>query len=89
MQLKWTTEPRSFKSRVGQPVHIACEADGQPSPKIEWYKLISNTHREPFGRGLNFHSVAQADAGQYECVASNGQDEDLVARVDLDVLGEY
>lgn len=87
VQLKWTSEPHDLNTRVSQPVHIACEADGQPSPKIEWFKLKAN-RRDPFGRILNFHSVSQEDAGQYECVASNGQEDDLVSRVKLDVLGE-
>ena len=70
---------------------MACSADGQPAPKIEWTKLGAGNDDEKsqyFGPELRFASISQSDAGFYECRARNGVEKDLVAKIKIDVLGK-
>lgn len=87
VQLKWTSEPNDIDIGVGKSAYIPCKAIGSPEPTIEWYRVGEKS--ESLGSELRFTSVIQQDAGYYECRARNGQDEDLVARIKIGVLGEY
>lgn len=53
---------------------------------IEWTKLGDD--HEMIGSELRFSSVGMRNAGYYECKAKNGLDEDLIAKIKLDVLGK-
>lgn len=85
-----------MQARAGQQVYIACLAEGNPAPKIEWYKIGDGTigesnsdrQREFLGPELRFSPAEQRHSGQYECRASNAAEEDLVAKIKLDVLGK-
>lgn len=93
VQLKWVEEPKGeLDVPVGKPVRVPCEATGQPSAKIEWTKLvasdISSKQAASLGPELRFGAITQDDSGLYECRASNGLEEDLVARIKLNVLGK-
>lgn len=100
VQLKWTAEPSAeLRVPVGKQVHVPCLAEGNPQPRIEWIRLNSNRNnnnnnndgggnQQPLGSELRFSQISQGDAGYYECHASNGVEEDLVARVKLEVLGK-
>lgn len=66
---------------------MACLADGLPKPRIEW--RMEGASEVFSGPELHFNSLKQDDAGFYECRATNGVDRDLVARMELKVLGKY
>lgn len=91
VQLKWLVEPKGqLKVQVGRPLHVPCVADGQPAPRTTWTKLEGDTPvATQLGHELRFNAIGQDDSGLYECRATNGVEEDLAARIRLDVLGEY
>lgn len=72
---------------VGRHLHIPCLADGSPKPTMEWTKL-GGQESQLIGTKLEFTSIQRDDAGQYECRAKNGVEKDLVAMVELNVLGK-
>lgn len=89
VQLKWISEPKGdLQVKVGKPLHVPCVADGQPAPKTTWTRLDDSTPARMLGYELRFNAVSQEDSGLYECRATNGAEEDLVARVNLTVLGK-
>ena len=69
-------------------------------PRMEWYKISQNEDdsvfaavasgatRSNLGPELRYSSVEPQQGGTYECRASNGAEEDLVARLKLNVLGK-
>ena len=78
-----------METSAGKPVYVACSAEGQPVPRIEWTKVgEDNRASQFFGPELRFNSIGQSDAGFYECRATNGAEKDLVARIKIDVLGK-
>ena len=88
----------TLQVQVGRPLYVPClaAAAAELRPTIEWVKLANlevPKQREPslksVGHELRLNSVKPEDAGTYECRASNGLDEDLVARVNVSVLGKY
>ena len=87
VQLKWSQRPKDVETSAGKPVYVACSADGQPAPKIEWTK-VGDEKSQFFGPELRFASIGQSDAGFYECRARNGVEKDLVAKIKIDVLGK-
>ena len=90
VQLKWIAEPKgSLEVPVGKPLLVPCIADGQPAPRVGWSKLDSDADQaRQLGHELRFGAVSQEDSGLYECRATNGAEEDLVARVNITVLGK-
>lgn len=88
VQMKWISKPNDTVVSIGRPLYVACDAEGSPTPRITW-KKGPDQGQDGFGfHELRFGSVSLADAGNYECRASNGVDEDLVARIKLDVKGK-
>ena len=85
--MKWVEKPSDSEAGVGKPVIVPCKAEGSPAPTIEWFKIDDEVRL--LGSELRFASVSQQDAGYYECRAKNGQDEELVSRMKLSVLGKY
>lgn len=86
--MKWIQRPIDTIASVGKPVAIACQADGSPQPKVLWKRLDSPQDLAIEFRELQFREVSLQDKGLYECRATNGADEDLIARVQLDVRGK-
>lgn len=96
VQLKWLSEPNDLQASVGKSLHIPCLAEGNPMPKVNWYKNYSNLsardkqqQQNSLGPELSFNPLKPNDGGEYECRASNGVEEDLVKQIKLDVLGKY
>ncbi|XP_055275068.1 hemicentin-1 isoform X3 [Moschus berezovskii] len=62
---------------VNSPVQLECEAAGEPSPAITWYKdnrPLSGSSSVTFlnrGQIINIESAQITDAGIYKCVAIN------------------
>ncbi|KAM4812745.1 hemicentin-1 [Urocitellus parryii] len=62
---------------VDNPIQLECEASGNPSPVITWYKdnhLLSGSPSITFlnrGQIINIESAQISDAGIYKCVAIN------------------
>lgn len=88
VQLKWVEKPNDIVVSLGKQVEIACKAVGSPQPKIYWKRLDSEQDITIESSILQLRSTSLKDKGLYECRASNGFDEDLVARVQLDVRGK-
>ena len=62
--------------KLGQPWNITCQAEGNPTPTVEWKRKNGNksmTHRERGDSGvvLSIDSVVEDDLGSYFCVAVN------------------
>lgn len=89
VQLKWANEPQSIQVSAGKPLRVPCLAHGQPEPRMEWRRVDSGPGGgHLIGSDLYFDSVKPADAGEYECRATNGVEKDLVSRIKMDVLGK-
>ncbi|XP_047136896.1 uncharacterized protein LOC100201272 isoform X1 [Hydra vulgaris] len=58
---------------VGQSIEIICNAVGDPTPIIQWYKLFDNTEEIPISNKerLIFLKSKKEDAGTYICEAKN------------------
>ena len=56
--------------RVGDQLVLVCEAEGKPTPNVNW---IKNGRLVPHQSGKFFYinQVAKSDAGVYSCFASN------------------
>lgn len=88
VQLKWIVEPQNVQVPANQRVHIACSADGAPKPTIEWRKMADSGDVKHLGSQLGFASIRPEDGGLYECRAKNGIEKDLVARIEVKVMGK-
>ncbi|CAL8103250.1 unnamed protein product [Calicophoron daubneyi] len=88
-----TTVPRNMTTQAGSIVTMECQAEGEPKPRITWYK---DTHELPMGKtrslvnngSLRIVGVSTADDGTYNCVASSNLGEDFsppaILRVQVD-----
>ncbi|XP_072552989.1 basement membrane-specific heparan sulfate proteoglycan core protein [Salminus brasiliensis] len=58
---------------VGNSVEFECQAIGEPKPTIRWSKVGGSLpdHVQVKGGMLRIVQVAEADAGQYRCTATN------------------
>ncbi|KAG9509681.1 Hemicentin-2, partial [Fragariocoptes setiger] len=83
--LRWTIEPANKVARVGDSLSIECQASGQPEPTVRWTRLRTSTNVTMAGPILIFPYLARNDTGIYECVASNGIDENLRKVIELQV----
>ncbi|KAI1290169.1 Hemicentin-1 [Halotydeus destructor] len=81
---KWIKEPTDVVSAIGGDVSLECSASGSPAPTISWFKLSALGNQKLYqGNQLSFSSIAQRDAGVYECVAENGVDNPMRKSVTL------
>ncbi|KAI1290168.1 Hemicentin-2 [Halotydeus destructor] len=88
--LKWRTEPKDVTAGAGQDISIECSASGLPSPSITWYTLNqSQTKMSSTGDNLKFDGISATAAGLYECVASNGADQEIRKTIRVSVNGEH
>ncbi|XP_036404451.1 matrix-remodeling-associated protein 5 [Megalops cyprinoides] len=73
----------SLWGRLDEPVHMKCEARGDPPPTIIWLspsnEIISSSSKyQILGDGtLVIRKVSVADRGKYACVARNSAGDDI------------
>ncbi|KAJ8968452.1 hypothetical protein NQ317_018136 [Molorchus minor] len=70
------TKPHSIESidnkvtyQVDDTLKLTCNADGNPQPKITWYK--NNKRLDVSGNTLIIEKLKLGDAGTYRCLADN------------------
>lgn len=85
-------EPADTVVDAGTTIVLKCQAEGEPTPTIEWSRqgrpLQGLDHLSTLSNGsLRISSAQKEDTAQYECVARNLLGSVLV-RVMLTVRGE-
>lgn len=85
-------EPAETVEDAGTTVVLNCQAEGEPTPMIEWSRqgrpLLGNDRFSSLSNGsLRISSAQKEDTAEYECVARNLLGSVLV-RVTLTVRGE-
>lgn len=88
-----TVEPAETVVDAGTTVLLNCQAEGEPTPMIEWSKqgrplLASDRFSSLINGSLRISSAQKEDTAEYECVARNLLGSVLV-RVMLTVRGEF
>ncbi|UYV62106.1 Dscam [Cordylochernes scorpioides] len=79
---RWTVEsPSRVEAKLGQPLHVPCQATGSPTPRISWKK-----HDQDLGERLDIPTVQESDAGTYICIASNGLEPSLSRMIEVIIL---
>ncbi|XP_049724489.1 hemicentin-1 isoform X1 [Elephas maximus indicus] len=76
--------PSEVSVLLGENVELACNANGIPTPVIQWLgggKPITSGETErmrvtPDGSTLNIYSALKTDTGKYTCVATNPAGEE-------------
>uniref|UniRef100_A0A5S6QIA4 Protein turtle n=1 Tax=Trichuris muris TaxID=70415 RepID=A0A5S6QIA4_TRIMR len=63
-----TTLESSIESPQGSRITFSCDAAGEPTPNIEWFKEGKLLQA---GKNLSIVNMTYKDHGEYECVASN------------------
>ncbi|XP_050723887.1 basement membrane-specific heparan sulfate proteoglycan core protein-like isoform X5 [Eriocheir sinensis] len=70
--------PSPYTVSIGEPVRLACYAQGDPAPSVSWKRLqvnfptpIPSASTSPGVAEYVITSVSQADAGTYVCSAQN------------------
>ena len=69
--------PDEVNVHEGNVLYLKCDADGMPTPTIVWRKnglALENT--AVFNKNFLLENATKADAGAYECVASNSVGSD-------------
>lgn len=87
-----TEEPVDTVVDAGSTVVLNCQAEGEPTPTIEWSQqgrpLLGKDRFYSLSNGsLRISSVQKEDTAQYECVVRNLMGSVLV-RVTLTVRGQ-
>jgi mucosa-associated lymphoid tissue lymphoma translocation protein 1 len=81
--------PDNTVTRLGDPIHLNCTAEGHPAPTYEWYKdgvLIPDEIESV----LYIPEPSPEDRGNYSCKAINSQGEtDQSSPAKLDIAGIY
>ncbi|KAJ8257449.1 hypothetical protein GJAV_G00185720 [Gymnothorax javanicus] len=62
----------------GRPFSLECIPQGLPTPSIQWVRKDgelseTRTSQQRFDRELQFSSVLESDAGEYQCLAKNSE----------------
>ena len=59
-------------------LELSCNATGNPSPIITWFKVGDPSVNLAPGEVLQVKNVTKSDSGVYQCVASNGIGRDAL-----------
>uniref|UniRef100_A0A672L2H7 Inactive tyrosine-protein kinase 7 n=1 Tax=Sinocyclocheilus grahami TaxID=75366 RepID=A0A672L2H7_SINGR len=88
-RLKFTPTPQAYQClELNKEGHLQCSAKGRQTPTIRWIKTDGSdipAWVEQKGGMLHFSTVTRADAGNYTCLASNSQQGEIRAVVQLTV----
>ncbi|XP_051979537.1 inactive tyrosine-protein kinase 7-like [Xyrauchen texanus] len=88
-RLKFTPTPQAYQClEFNKEGNLQCSAKGRPTPTIRWMKTDGSeipVWVEQYGSTLHFTKVTRADAGNYTCLASNNQQGEITAVVQLTV----
>ena len=75
--VQFTEVPQNITVNTSTPLFLRCDASGFPEPQITWEKSgITLSHT----RQLNISSSNRNDAGEYVCIASNGERQEKTVR---------
>ena len=75
--VQFTEVPQNITVNTSTPLFLRCDASGFPEPQITWEKsgiTLSYTKQ------LNISSSNRNDAGEYVCIASNGERQEKTVR---------
>ena len=75
--VQFTEVPQNITVNTSTPLFLGCDASGFPEPQITWEKsgiILSHTKQ------LNISSSNRNDAGEYVCIASNGERQEKTVR---------
>ena len=82
-----TRPPQNTVTRLGDPTHLNCIADGHPVPTYQWFKdgmLIPNKNESV----LDFPEPSPEDRANYSCKAINSVGEtDETKPAKLEITG--
>ena len=87
----WTS-PSSRNFVVNWTVVIECQCDSHPAPSYSWRRagsVVTSSDRlsvDPAAGKLIIYSAEEADAGRWECVASNERGEGTAVTL-LNLIG--
>lgn len=56
---------------VGEKLQLTCNATGNPSPKVQWFKDRQKGDSIQTGDTLVLENLTHKDAGSYRCLADN------------------
>ena len=59
-------------------LELSCNATGNPSPNITWFKVADPSVNLVSGEVLRVKNVSKNDSGVYQCMASNGIGRDAL-----------
>ena len=86
----FTTRPQNASVSIGDEVTLQCVAEGPPEPVLTWMgpnrTIISDGVTT--GGNLRIYDVAQSDAGEYVCTATNDIGS-VTASATITVNGEW
>uniref|UniRef100_A0A8C1MMB8 Protein tyrosine kinase 7a n=1 Tax=Cyprinus carpio TaxID=7962 RepID=A0A8C1MMB8_CYPCA len=90
-RLKFTPTPQAYQClELNKEGNLQCSAKGRQTPTIRWIKTDGSdipAWVEQRSGTLHFTTVTRADAGNYTCLASNSQQGEIRAVVQLTVAG--
>lgn len=84
-----TRPPKNSQTRLGDPIHLNCTAEGHPTPTYQWYKdgVILPGEIESV---LYIPEPSPEDRGNYTCEAINSEGvTDRSRPAKLDITGTY
>uniref|UniRef100_A0A8C1T5D3 Inactive tyrosine-protein kinase 7 n=1 Tax=Cyprinus carpio TaxID=7962 RepID=A0A8C1T5D3_CYPCA len=88
-RLKFTPTPQAYQClELNKEGHLQCSAKGRQTPTVRWIRTDGSdlpVWVEQKGGTLHFSTVTRADAGNYTCLASNSQQGEIRAVVQLTV----
>ena len=75
--VQFTEVPQNVTVNMSSALFLSCDASGFPEPKIRWEKSGINFSHD---KQLNINSSNKDDAGEYVCIASNGERQEKTVR---------
>ncbi|XP_053206684.1 cell adhesion molecule DSCAM-like isoform X7 [Panonychus citri] len=67
------TSSADYKAHHGSNIDLICQAEGFPTPQIQWIKKTGQirSRESPIGSKLSLKNANKQDEGSYECLAVN------------------